>query len=386
MPLGSKAAGTRSTIPFSRAQAVGREDEYLAEATRSGALGAQGPFVGRCEALLQGELGAPVILTKSCTAALELSALLLDLEEGDEVIVPSFAYITTASAFALHGAKIVFADVVPDRLTIDPESVRRCLSDRTRAVVALHYGGVGCDVDPLLAMAREVGALLIEDNAHGTGGTHGGRSLGAIGNLGTLSFHETKNITCGEGGGLVLGDPTLRARAEILAQKGTDRARFMRGEVARYTWVDVGSSYSLSNLHAAFLFGQLEERAAIAARREQQWTRYGRELAGWASAQGVTMPRIPEDCGSTHHIFHMLLPDTATRDRFLRELAAEGIKATFHFLPLHRSPVGLEMGGDSVSCPVAESSSARLARLPLFHGMSDVEQDRVIAAVQRFRV
>jgi len=386
MQLGSKTATRQVRIPYYRAQAVGREQEYIADAAASGRIGGSGPYARQCESILREMTGAPVLVTKSCTAALELMGQLLDLQPGDEVILPAFAYITTASSFAIRGARIVFADVRPDTLCIDPESVRRCLSPRTRAVVALHYSGVACDLDELDAITREAGVVLVEDNAHGAGGTYRGKPLGAIGSMGAMSFHETKNITCGEGGALVLGDNHLLERAEILAQKGTDRAQFLRGQVSSYTWVDVGSSYQLSDLHSAFLLGQLEQRQAIADQRQRLWHRYAAELADWADAQGVRLPTIPEDCESTHHIFQVLLPDMNARDRFLHALLARGIQGTFHYQPLNVSPVGQAMGGVVGGCPVSEDVSGRLARLPMFHGLSDDEQGEVIEAARRFRV
>lgn len=372
-------------VPFHRAEAVGRELEYVAEALRSGHIGAGGPFGTRCADLLRRDLGAQrVLMTKSCTAALELMALLLELRPGDEVILPSFAYVTTANAFALRGVKPVFADVTPDALNLDPRSVEEQLSAQTRAIVALHYAGVPCAMDELVELSERAGAALVEDNAHGLSGSYRGRPLGSIGRMSSMSFHETKTLTTGEGGTLALNDPRDLERAEVLLQKGTNRADFLRGQVAKYCWVELGSSFELSELHAAFLCAQIEERAHIQARRRAQWERYVRELSTWARSQGVRLPQVPDDCSPSHHIFWLSLPAASTRARFLSELAARGVQSTFHFLALNVSPMGVSFGSRSGDCPVAERESECLARLPLFWGMTAQDQDLVIEAVRAF--
>jgi dTDP-4-amino-4,6-dideoxygalactose transaminase len=372
-------------VPFHRAEAVGRELAYVAEALRSGHIGAGGPFGTRCAEKLRADLGAQrVLMTKSCTAALELMALLLELRPGDEVILPSFAYVTTASAFALRGVKTVLADVTPHALNLDPRSVEERLSPRTRAIVALHYAGVPCAMDELTALAERSGAALVEDNAHGLYGTYRGRPLGSIGRMSAMSFHETKTFTTGEGGTLALNDPRDLERAEVLLQKGTNRASFLRGQVAKYCWVDIGSSFELSELHAAFLCAQIEEHEHIQARRRTQWERYERELSSWARSQGVRLPQVPDDCSTSHHIFWLSLPEASTRTRFLSELAARGVQSTFHFLPLNVSPMGASFGARSGDCPVAEREAERLARLPLYWGMTADEQGFVIDTIRAF--
>jgi dTDP-4-amino-4,6-dideoxygalactose transaminase len=376
-----------SPIPLHRATPVGRELDYVQQAIAGGRIGGGGPFGARCAALLSQRLdGAPVLVTKSCTAALEIMAHLLGLRDGDEVVLPSFAYVSTANAFALRGARPVFVDVEPGTLNIDPARVRDALGPRTRAVVALHYAGVGCAMDRLQQAVADRGVPLVEDNAHGLGGRFRGRPLGTFGALSAISFHETKALTCGEGGALAVLDPGLLERAEVLAAKGTDRSRFLRGEVGRYTWQDLGSSYELSDLEAAFLCAQLEEFDAVQARRARQWRRYALELGGWAAAQGVELPRIPDGSESSHQTFHLLLPRPEARDRFLAAMAERGVKSAFHFLPLHLSPMGRRAGGVPGQCPVAEDASARLARLPLFDSMTAAEQDRVLDAVSSFVV
>jgi dTDP-4-amino-4,6-dideoxygalactose transaminase len=376
----------RPKVQYHQATAVGRELEHVAAATAAGRIGAGGPFGARCAERLTSLLQAKkVLMTKSCTHGLEMMAHLLELEPGDEVILPSFAYVTTANAFALRAVRPVFADITKDTLNIDPASVRRRLSPRTKAIVALHYAGVGCAMAELQAIAQQHGLALVEDNAHGLGGAQAGRPLGSFGCLSALSFHETKTVTCGEGGALAINDPRLIERAEILLNKGTDRARFLRGQVASYSWQDLGSSYELSELHAAFLWGQLECFEAIQAQRIAQWQRYARELADWGTRNGIRMPVVPADSVSSCHIFALRLPTPSLRERFLAEMAECGVQSIFHFLPLHLSRMGQQLGGRPGDCPVAEDAGACLARLPLANGLSAAEQTQVIEAVRGFR-
>jgi len=376
----------RYRIPFNRPTLLGNEIEYIREAVARGHLSGDGHFSLRCAELLERELGvARALITPSCTHALELCALLLALEPGAEVIVPSFAFVTTAGAFALHGATPVFADVRPDTLNLDPARVAERVSQRTRAIVALHYAGVGCELEELERIAERAGALLIEDNAHGLFGRYRGRPLGSFGALATQSFHETKNFTGGEGGALLLREQRFVARAEILREKGTDRSRFFRGEVDKYTWVDHGSSQLASELVSAFLYAQLEARAAVQTQRARLWSRYRRELKDWARDEGVALPCIPAHCESAYHLFQLLLPNRRARDRLIDHLALRGILAVFHYQPLHLSPMGQRFGGRPGDCPVSEDVSQRLLRLPLYHALSDAEQAEVIDAVRQFR-
>ncbi len=372
-------------IPFHRVDPMGDELRYVAEAAASGWIAGDGRFTRRCRELLE-EIhgGAPVLLTTSCTHALELAALLLEVGPGDQVVMPSFTFVSTANAFALRGAEPVFADVDPETLNLDPGDLAARITGRTRAVVPVHYAGVGCDLAAIGDLAERHGLAVVEDNAHGLFGGYRGRPLGTFGALAALSFHETKNVTCGEGGALVLNDRSLLQRAEILREKGTDRSRFFRGEVDRYTWREIGSSYLPADLLAAFLFGQLEARERIQERRERLWRRYRDGLDAWCRAAGARPPAVPPDRRSAWHLFHLLMPTPESRDRLIAHLRARGILAVFHYLPLHLSPVGRRLGGREGSLPVTEDAAARLVRLPLFPGLTDGEQERVIEAVIEF--
>jgi dTDP-4-amino-4,6-dideoxygalactose transaminase len=371
-------------VRFNVPSVQGREFDYMQDAVRRGHISGDGHYTRQCQSMLEAWIGAPkALLTTSCTDALELAALLLDLAPGDEVIVPSFTFVSTANAFAVRGAVPVFADISPDTLNIDPESVESLLTSRTRAIVLMHYAGVACDVDRLSAIAIGHGASLIEDNAHGLFGSHEGRPLGSFGSFSTLSFHETKNLSCGEGGALIINDAKHIDRAEILREKGTDRSRFFRGLVDRYTWVDVGSSFLPSDLLAAFLFAQMEEADEIQKRRREIWQRYASELGGWAESNQFALPHVPAACQQPFHMFYLLAPDLSTRDRLLRHLAGRGILAVFHYVPLHSSPFGRRVGR-SAGCPVAEEISGRLIRLPFYTSLTRSDQDLVIAAVREF--
>ena len=376
---------TEWRIPFNRADLTGAELRFVNEAVAHGHISGDGPFGRRCEDLLQRTLGVErALLTSSCTHALEMSALLLDVGPEDEVIVPAFTFVTTASAFALRGARIVFADIRPDTLNIDEEALPALVGDRTRAVAAMHYAGVGCELDALVALTGEREIALVEDNAHGLFGTYRGRPLGTFGVLATQSFHETKNITCGEGGALLLNDAGLVDRAEIIRDKGTDRKHFFRGLVDKYTWVDLGSSYVLSDLQAAFLAAQLEARDAIQAARAAVWRRYADGLADWAARSGVRLPVVPEHCEQAFHMFYVLLPSLDDRARLIERLRAKGILSVFHYLPLNVSAVGRQHGGRPGQCPVAEDVSGRLLRLPFYASLTPVLQAEVIDEIVAF--
>jgi dTDP-4-amino-4,6-dideoxygalactose transaminase len=373
-------------IPFNRPALVGEELRYMREAIAAGRISGDGGFTRRCQALLERELGAPrVLLTTSCTHALEMCALLLDLAPGDEVIVPSFTFVSTVNAFALRGARPVFADVRPDTLNLDESLLPELIGPRTRAIVPVHYAGVGCDMEAILALAGRHGIAVVEDNAHGLFGRRGGRRLGTLGCLATLSFHETKNVTCGEGGALIVNDPRYLERAEIVWQKGTNRSQFFRGTVDKYSWVDLGSSYLPSDLLAAFLLAQLEARERIQAARRRLWERYDRELAGWAAASGSRLPVVPSGCEQPYHLFYLLLPSLAARQALIAHLRSRGILAVFHYVPLHLSAYGRQAAASHRDCPVAADAADRLVRLPLFYDLSPADQSRVIAAVQSFQ-
>jgi dTDP-4-amino-4,6-dideoxygalactose transaminase len=371
-------------IPFNRPSLVGDETRYMAEAVARGRISGDGEFTRRCHALLQQELGAvKVLLTTNCTHALDMTGLLLDLQPGDEVILPSFTFVSTANAYALRGARPVFADSRPDTLNMDEAQLESLVTPRTKAIVPVHYAGVGCEMDVILDVARRHGLEVIEDNAHGLFGTWRGRLLGSFGAMSTLSFHETKNFTCGEGGALVINDSRFAERAEIVREKGTNRSKFFRGEVDRYTWVDLGSSFLPSDLLAAFLLAQLEKRAEVQARRLAQWDRYAAELAGWAAGHGVRLPVVPPHCVHPAHIFYLLFPGLDVRQAFIEHLKARSILAVFHYVPLHLSELGRRLGGEQ-HCPVAEDVADRLVRLPVYYDLSADEQARVIEAVLAF--
>jgi dTDP-4-amino-4,6-dideoxygalactose transaminase len=372
-------------IPFNRPFATGDELDYIRAAIATPKFSGDGSFTAQCHRLLEQSLGIQrALLTTSCTHALEMAALLLDTGSEDEVMVPSFAFPSAANAFVLRGAKPIFVDIRADTLNIDESQIEQRISPRTKAIFLVHYAGVGCEMDTIMAMARRHGVAVVEDNAHGLYGRYRGRYLGTLGQLATLSFHETKNFTCGEGGALLINDAKFIQRAEILREKGTDRSRFFRGEIDKYTWVDVGSSYLPSDLLAAFLRAQLEHRDQIQSRRRQIWETYARELTSWAETNSVRLPSVPAECEQTYHMFYMIMPSFESRQALISHLAGFGILAVFHYLPLHLSPMGLRFGGRQGDCPVTEDLADRLVRLPFFTGMSSAEQSQVIEAVREF--
>jgi dTDP-4-amino-4,6-dideoxygalactose transaminase len=370
-------------IPFNRPFATGDELDYISAAIAAPKFSGDGSFTAQCHLLLEQSLGIQkALLTTSCTHALEMAALLLDTGPEDEVMVPSFAFPSAANAFVLRGAKPVFVDIRADTLNIDENQIEQRITARTKAIVLVHYAGVGCEMDAITSVARQHGIAVVEDNAHGLYGRYRGRYLGTLGQLATLSFHETKNFSCGEGGALLINDAQFNQRAEILREKGTDRSRFFRGEIDKYTWVDVGSSYLPADLLAAFLRAQLEHRDQIQSMRRQIWEIYARELASWAEANGVRLPIVPAECEQTYHMFYVIMPSFESRQALISHLAGFGILAVFHYLPLHLSPMGLRFGGRQGDCPVTEDLADRLLRLPFFTGMNSSEQSQVIEAVR----
>jgi dTDP-4-amino-4,6-dideoxygalactose transaminase len=375
--------GTR--IPFNRAGLVGDEFRYISEALAIGHISGDGRFTKKCHELLEKELGiSKVLLTTSCTHALEMAALLLDIQPGDEVIVPSFTFVSTVNAFVLRGAKPVFCDIRPDTLNLDESKVEGLVTPRTKAILAVHYAGVGCEMENILATAKRNGIAVVEDNAHGLFGKYKGRYLGTFGALATQSFHETKNFTCGEGGALLMNDARFIDRAEIIREKGTNRNRFFRGQVDKYTWVDIGSSYLPSDVLAAFLFAQLENREQIQARRRRIWEYYAKQLSDWAGRNGVQLPCVPEHCEQPWHMFYLMTPTLAARQALIGHLKAREILSVFHYLPLHLSEMGRRWGGKEGDCPVTEAASDRLVRLPFYNELSEADQARVVAAVSEF--
>ncbi len=378
------SAGGVEDIPFNRPRLVGTEHGYIDEAIASGKISGNGAFARRCAMWLRGQIGSKAaLIAPSCTAALEMSGILAQLEPGDEVIVPSFTFVSTANAFALRGAVPVFVDVSEDTLNIDPAAVERAIGPRTRAIVVVHYGGVACEMDRIMALAERHGLLVIEDAAHALPASFRGRPLGSLGHLATFSFHETKNVHCGEGGALTINDPALVERAEIVQEKGTDRSRFFRGEVDRYTWRDLGSSYLLSEVAAAFLWAQIEQIDEITAQRRAIWDAYHERFVDLEQEGLLRRPIVPDGCEHSGHLYYLLLGDREQRDNLIASLGREGVHAVFHYLPLHASPAGRRFGRQSAAIEVASAVSERIVRLPLWPGMDEGCVERVVAVTRR---
>lgn len=372
-------------IPFNMPAIVGRELQYIEEAVRSGHLAGDGEFTKRCERWLEEQGGAQrVLLTHSCTAALEIAAMLCGLGEGDEVILPSFTFVSTANAFVLRGATPVFVDIDEQTLNIDPALIEEAITDRTRAIVPVHYAGVGCDMDAIVNIASRHHLRVVEDAAQALGGKYRGRSLGAIGDLGCWSFHETKNFISGEGGALVVQDPALVERAEIIREKGTDRSRFFRGQVDKYTWIDIGSSYLPSELVAAYLYAQLERAEAILAKRRSIFARYHEAFGPLQTEGRLRLPTVPPGCEPNGHLFYLILNSEQERDGLLTYLNAAGVNAVFHYVPLHDSPAGERYGRTSGSLRITDDISRRLLRLPCYFALGEHEQQRVLETVGGF--
>ena len=377
---------TPVSIPFNKPYLTGNEFGYISEAISLGHSAGNGPFTKRCHELLEKLLHVPrVYLTTSCTDALEMAALLLNVREGDEVIVPSFTFVSTANAFAIRGARPVFADIRPDTLNIDEEHVMRLITPRTKAIVVVHYAGVGCEMDAIMAISRRHAVPVVEDNAHGLFGRYKGKSLGSFGALAAQSFHETKNLTCGEGGALIVNDESFVERAEVIRDKGTNRNRFYRGEIDKYTWVDYGSSFLPSDILAAYLYAQLQARRRIQSARKRIWEFYREHLAEWAAENDARLPVVPQHCDQPYHMFHLLLPSLGFRQALIAHLRSRGILAVFHYQPLHLSEMGRWFGGRPGDCPVTEDVSDRLLRLPFYNALTEDEQIAVVGAIRDFR-
>ena len=374
---------TRNGIPFNRPYMTGHELAYIAEAHAKGHLSGDGPFTRRCHEWLERSTGASkALLTHSCTAALEIAALLLDLAPGDEVIMPSFTFVSTANAFVLRGAVPVFVDIRPDTLNIDESLIEAAITRRTRAICVVHYAGVGCEMDAIAAIAARHGLIVIEDAAQAVLSSYKDRPLGALGALGALSFHETKNIIAGEGGALLVNDTRFVERAEIIREKGTNRSQFFRGQVDKYTWVDVGSSYLPSEIVAAFLAAQIEEAERITERRLAIWNAYHDAFYAFESRGELRRPIVPPHCRHNAHMYYLLLRDIDARSRFIAALKTEDIQSVFHYVPLHSAPAGRRHGRAAGELPVTDRASDCLVRLPLW--LPDMDQQRVIDAVEAF--
>jgi dTDP-4-amino-4,6-dideoxygalactose transaminase len=377
--------GVSIDIPFNRPGRAGNEMRYIESVLESAHLSGDGSFSRRCHEFLEREIGVPkALLTTSCTDALEMSAMLLDLKPGDEVIVPSFTFVSCVNAIALRGARPVFADVRPDTLNIDETAIEKLITPRTRAIMVVHYAGVGCEMDVISKLAAAHGLAMIEDNAHGLFGTFRGRQLGTFGSLAALSFHETKNFTCGEGGALLINDPALIEQAEVVREKGTNRSQFFRGQVDKYRWIGLGSSHLPSDILAAYLMAQLEAKAEIQAKRQSVWENYWTALDAWAQRTEMRLPFVPEHCTQSYHMFYMLMPSLDLRQKFIGALRDQGIQAVFHYQPLHISPMGRQFGGRLGDCPVTEEISDRLVRLPFYNDLSESDQARIVDAVTAF--
>jgi dTDP-4-amino-4,6-dideoxygalactose transaminase len=372
-------------VDFNCPITVGNEFEYMRQAVGNAHISGDGPFTQKCHSLLERELGvAKALLTTSCTHALEMSAILLDIQPGDEVIIPDFTFVSTVNAFVLRGAKPVFLDIRPDTLNLNESRLEVAITSRTKAIVPVHYAGIGCEMDSIMDIANRHDVAVVEDNAHGLFGKYKGRYLGTFGSMASQSFHETKNFTSGEGGALLINDRELAERAEIIREKGTNRSRFFRGQVDKYTWVDIGSSYLPSDILAAFLFAQFEQRDKIQSHRKQVWEIYYAGLKDWADAHGVQLPFVPEDCGQAYHMFYMLLPNLELRQKMILHLRECGIISVFHYLPLHLSDMGRAFGGKVGDCPVTERVSDQLVRLPFHNALTNSDQEQVIDAIQEF--
>ena len=374
-------------IVFNRASFVGKELKYISEAIQNAHISGNGPFTERAEMLLEEILDHPskVLLTTSCTHALEMAAILLDLKPGDEVIVPSYTFVTSALAFHMHGAKIVFADIKPETLTLDEKLLQKLVTEKTRAIIPVHYGGVSCEMDHILDIATKNNIIVIEDNAHGLFGKYKGKNLGTLGHMATQSFHETKNVSCGEGGALVINDTSYVERAEIIREKGTDRSKFFRGQVDKYSWTDRGSSYVMSDLLAACLCAQLLESEMIQEKRSERWEFYNSNLKGWAKENSVDLPSVPEYCEHPSHLFYLLMPSESTRNALINFLKENDIQAVFHYLPLNSSPMAKKIGSNGREMPVTENVSKRLLRLPLYLDLDMKEMSYIVEKIKEFR-
>jgi len=372
--------GALGRIPFNRPSIQGHEIDFIRSAVEHGHTSADGPFSTKVNALLRSETGArDVLLTTSCTAALEMTALLLDIGPDDTVVVPSFGFVTTALAYARQGARILFCDIEERTLGLDPRHLAEIMDESVRAVVPIHYSGIACDIEGIgSVLDRWPRADLIEDNAHGLFGRYRGRPLGSFGRFATLSFHETKNFICGEGGALIINDEADLARAHVVYHKGTNRQAFLHGDVDKYSWQDVGSSFGLADVLAAFLYGQLEERDAILAKRRRAFDRYWQLLEPQAEHYGYRLPIVPDDREQGYHMFFVLLPDADTRNRALASLHERGVHATFHYVPLHSSEGGRRFAARETACPVTDDISGRLLRLPFYTDLNDADAGRVV--------
>jgi len=375
-------------IPFNRPPSIEDSKKFVVEALDSGMLSGRGPYTKRCEEWFVSKYPeiSGALLTTSCTHALEVSAILMNLSGDDEVIVPSYTFVSSALAYHMHGAKVRFCDIRKDTLNIDETLLENAITKNTKAIIVVHYAGVSCEMDTIMAIAKKHNILVVEDNAHGLFGKYKGIPLGTIGDFATLSFHETKNISCGEGGALLVNSESLLQRAEIIIEKGTNRSQFINGQIDKYSWVDKGSSYVLSDLLAALLYGQLTNSWEIQLKRRVIWDQYFTELSRWALTSGVSLPFVPDHCKQSYHMFYILMPNKSTRDKLINYLSEHSIGAVFHYLPLHNSIMGSKIAlSDQLQCPVSVETSGRIVRLPLYYGLAAKDQSRIIETIKKFR-
>lgn len=376
---------SQTEIPFNKPFVAGRELYYIAQSVSLGNIAADGRFTKACEDFLREKFSIPrALMVTSCTSALEMAALLSELDPGDEVILPSYTFVSTANAFIRENVKPVFVDIRADTLNIDETAIQDAITPRTKAIVPVHYAGVACEMDSIMEIAARRNLLVIEDAAQSVHSYYKGRALGSIGNLGTYSFHETKNYVCGEGGALCINDEKLIERAEIIRDKGTNRQKFFRGAVDKYTWVDIGSSYALSELSCAFLYAQLEAFNTIRDRRKEIFNYYASGLATLQDDSLLRLPVIPEHTECNYHMFYILLPNQEIRDALMSHLRRNGIHAVFHYIPLHTSPMGRRFGYSQGQLPVTEECSGRLLRLPFFYELEEAQQDRITSHISSF--
>lgn len=374
-------------IPFNKPLFLGKEIKYIEDAIARGHISGDGYYSKKCQELLQNVLNVPkVLMTTSCTHSLEMCAILLDIKEGDEVILPSYTFVSTVNAFVLRGATPVFCDIRKDTLNIDENLIEELISEKTKAIVVVHYAGVGCEMDKIVEISRKYNIPIVEDNAHGLFGKYKGKYLGTFGVLATQSFHETKNFTCGEGGALIINDEKYIQRAEIIREKGTNRSRFFRGEVDKYTWVDIGSSYVISDILCAYLYAQLEEWEKVQSKRKEVWHYYYENLRDWAREKEIGLPFIPQYCEQSYHMFYLVLPSLELRQKLIDFLKSKEILSVFHYLPLNLSDMGQRIKGNRNGCPITENLSDKILRLPFYYSLENNDLNEVISTIKRIGV
>jgi dTDP-4-amino-4,6-dideoxygalactose transaminase len=372
-------------IPFNKVHPQGNEIKYISEAIKSFHISGDGIFTKKCSKYLEKSLGVPkALLTTSCTHALEMSAILMNIEPGDEVIIPSFTFVSTVNAFVLRGAVPVFADIRSDTLNLDESQLENIITEKTKAIVPVHYAGVGCEIHTIIKIAKKYKIFVIEDNAHGLFGKYKGKFLGTFGAFSANSFHETKNFTSGEGGALIINDSEYLERSEIIREKGTNRTAFFRGQIDKYGWVDIGSSYLPSDILAAYLYAQFEKRKEIQLKRKKIWEYYNKNLSSWAKDNNVKLPYVPDHCEQAYHMFYMLLPSLSVRTKFIESMKNKDINCVFHYLPLNDSIMGKKYGWEKGDCPITERVSDRLVRLPFYNDLLP-DIDYVVENIINFR-